>query len=241
MVKLSRSSKRVTTQSEKGGREIGKTGGEGGKRSRGGDSTEDVLARGGQGGGRGREGEEKKETKDNLRFEDPYEDEFEEEEEMEEVVELDSDEEEGMDLEAFRAGRAGRALGEDDMETEEAATSAVPKVYCPGMEHELKEGEELVYDPSAYLMYHRLTPEWPCLSFDILQDTLGGGRTRFPITMYAACGTQADVAGKNKLTVMKLTNMTKTYRRGGQESDSEEEEEDEEEEGMEGRSALGAV
>jgi len=57
--------------------------------------------------------------------------------------------------------------------------------------------------------------------------------------MYAACGTQADVAGKNKLTVIKLTNMTKTYRRGGQESDSEEEEdEDEEEEGMEGDPLL---
>lgn len=52
----------------------------------------------------------------------------------------------------YQISFSGRALGEDDMETEEAATSAVPKVYCPGMEHELKEGEELVYDPSAYLM-----------------------------------------------------------------------------------------
>ena len=38
--------------------------------------------------------------------------------------------------------------------------------------------KELEYDPSAYVMYHCLAPEWPCLSFDILGDTLGGGRTR---------------------------------------------------------------
>jgi ribosome assembly protein RRB1 len=40
------------------------------------------------------------------------------------------------------------------------------------------EGEELEYDPSAYVMYHSLRPEWPCLSFDVVRDQLGNNRTR---------------------------------------------------------------
>lgn len=32
----------------------------------------------------------------------------------------------------------------------------------------LKEGEELVFDNSAYQMLHRAKVEWPCLSIDIL-------------------------------------------------------------------------
>lgn len=42
----------------------------------------------------------------------------------------------------------------------------------------LEEGEELDFDETAYLMYHSLRPEWPCLSFDIIRDQLGGNRTR---------------------------------------------------------------
>jgi len=41
------------------------------------------------------------------------------------------------------------------MDTEDAATSTAPKVYLPGMEGGLNEGDELVFDPSAYLMYVR--------------------------------------------------------------------------------------
>lgn len=33
---------------------------------------------------------------------------------------------------------------------------------------------------------------------------------RFPVTMYAVCGTQADSAAANKLTVMKMTELHKT-------------------------------
>ena len=32
----------------------------------------------------------------------------------------------------------------------------------------LKEGEELEYDGSAYVMLHRSKVEWPCLSMDYL-------------------------------------------------------------------------
>ena len=77
----------------------------------------------------------------------------------------------------------------------------------------LNQNETLEYDQSAYTMYHALRPEWPCLSFSILPDTLGSNRQRFPHTMYAVAGTQADENNKNKLTVMKLESLSKTYRK----------------------------
>jgi ribosome assembly protein RRB1 len=61
-------------------------------------------------------------------------------------------------------------------------------------------------------MYHAMRPEWPCLSFDVLPDELGGGRSRFPHTIYAVCGTQADRAEHNKLTVMKMSELHKMRR-----------------------------
>ena len=41
-------------------------------------------------------------------------------------------------------------------------------------EEPLKEGEELVYDSSAYEMLHRANVEWPCLSIDfLLRERIG--------------------------------------------------------------------
>jgi len=56
--------------------------------------------------------------------------------------------------------------------------------------------------------------------------------------MYAACGTQADARDKNKLTVMKLSEMHKTYKKpkGGEDSDSDEDSDDEDED--EGEAGL---
>jgi hypothetical protein len=42
-----------------------------------------------------------------------------------------------------------------------------PKVWDETKEP-LKEGEELEYDGSAYIMLHRTKVEWPCLSIDYL-------------------------------------------------------------------------
>jgi ribosome assembly protein RRB1 len=49
------------------------------------------------------------------------------------------------------------------------------QVYLP--DQELAEDEELVVDNSAYDMLHSMGVEWPCLSFDILNDNLGMSRT----------------------------------------------------------------
>lgn len=50
----------------------------------------------------------------------------------------------------------------------------------------------------------------PCLSFDIMRDSLGDGRAEFPLTAYLVAGTQAEVARKNMIILMKMSQLHKT-------------------------------
>ncbi|CAJ1941563.1 unnamed protein product [Cylindrotheca closterium] len=129
-----------------------------------------------------REEEDYEETAENLRFEDPYIDEIEEEEVM------DDDGEEEME--------------DADNQDVELVQSWHPLMGVPN------DGP-LEMDPSAYKMYHTLSPEWPALSFDFLRDDLGDARQRFPHSMQAAIGTQADRPDNNRLTIMKLSDLSK--------------------------------
>jgi len=49
----------------------------------------------------------------------------------------------------------------------DGGSAVTPKVWDDTKEP-LKEGEELEYDGSAYVMLHRSKVEWPCLSIDYL-------------------------------------------------------------------------
>jgi len=135
-----------------------------------------------------------------LHFEDVYEDEVEEEEY---VVE-----EEGE---------------EDDMEMEEKKT--MNHLYQPNVDG---EAEEMEYDNSAYMLLHRLRVEWPCLSFDFIKDALGAHRTKLPATAYMIAGTQASEPGKDKLIVMKMSEMHRT-RKDRDENESSDSDEDSDE------------
>mmetsp|Transcript_43318 Transcript_43318/g.97908 ORF Transcript_43318/g.97908 Transcript_43318/m.97908 type:complete len:511 (-) Transcript_43318:122-1654(-) len=102
---------------------------------------------------------------------------------------------------------------DDDQMDEDTGVAEPTRIFVPGVD-QLKEGEELTFDPSAYVLYHAIRPEWPSLSFDILRDELGGNRSRFPHTLFAVTGSQAETPEANKLTVMKLTDLHRMPRAG---------------------------
>ncbi len=103
---------------------------------------------------------------------------------------------------------------------EEADNKVETRVFRPGKD-QLKEDEVLDFDPSAYKLYHSMTAQWPCLSFDILRDRLGVGRKRFPVTCYMVAGTQADDPSKNEIILMKLSDLHKVQSGNSDSEDSD--------------------
>ncbi|KAL3143451.1 hypothetical protein ABBQ38_002267 [Trebouxia sp. C0009 RCD-2024] len=101
------------------------------------------------------------------------------------------------------------SLAEEDAPTSSTAAEAppvVPTVWRAGTDA-MQEGEALDYDPTAYDCLHQVTLDWPCLSFDILKDDLGGPRSTFPHCMYIVAGTQAQSANQNYVALMRLSDI----------------------------------
>ena len=142
---------------------------------------------------------------DGLEFEDPYADEFEEEEYDDAAIEKE-------DMEDYEGDGDDEATKDEDSDEDGYGDKDKKQVWRPGIDS-LKDGEHLEHDPSAYTMYHSLSTEWPCLSFDIIRDNLGDARQRFPHTMFMVCGSQADRSSNNKVTILKMSDLHKT---GGQ-------------------------
>ncbi|XP_049371001.1 protein HEAT STRESS TOLERANT DWD 1-like [Solanum verrucosum] len=121
----------------------------------------------------------------------------------------------------------------------EGSSDSVPslaaKVWQPGVD-ELEEGEELQCDPSAYNSLHAFHIGWPCMSFDVVRDSLGLVRTEFPHTVYCVAGTQAEKSSWNSIGIFKLSNISGKRRdlvpsdensdMDSESSDSDEEEEE---------------
>lgn len=168
---------------------------------------------------------------EDLVFEDPFGDEFDPEDV--ETIQADGGDGNGkVSGEQQRVAGGALAMSDEvamdvvDGEAEEAKREVQTKVWRAGLD-ELAEGEELECDSTAYHMYHSLRPEWPCLSFDVIRDSLGANRSRFPHTMFAVAGTQADRADSNRLQVMKLSDLHRTSKS----SDDDDGEGDSEDEG----------
>ncbi|KAB5556496.1 hypothetical protein DKX38_007405 [Salix brachista] len=117
------------------------------------------------------------------------------------------------------------------------------KVWQPGVD-KLGEEEELECDPTAYNSLHAFHIGWPCLSFDVVRDSLGLLRTDFPHTVYFVAGSQAEKPDWNSIGILKVSNVSGKQRdlvpskttdgdsdMDADNSDSDEDSEDEEEGG----------
>ncbi|KAL8039029.1 hypothetical protein ABFX02_10G008500 [Erythranthe guttata] len=129
----------------------------------------------------------------------------------------------------------GSKKGEGSSSNEAPAVEA--KVWQPGVD-KLEEGEELQCDPSAYNCLHAFHIGWPCLSFDILRDSLGLVRTEFPHTVYCVAGTQAEQSSWNSIGIFKVLKLSGKRRdlvpnkinKDGSDMDSESSDSDEDDE-----------
>ncbi|KAK0388335.1 hypothetical protein NLU13_4580 [Sarocladium strictum] len=141
-------------------------------------------------------------------FEDEFEDEFESEDEI------------------IEAGVDGRPDAEREAEEKGEAMEVDQGTFIVGR-NKLEPGQTLAPDPTTYEMLHSLSTPWPCLSFDIVKDSLGDNRKAYPATMYTVAGTQADSgkASDNQLMVMKFSGLSRMDR----EQDDDEEDDDDDE------------
>ena len=101
------------------------------------------------------------------------------------------------------------------------------QTFIPGRS-KLQAGESLSPDLSTYEMLHTLSTTWPCLSFDIVKDSLGNNRKAYPATVYAVAGTQAESrrAKENELMVMKLSGLSRMDRDRDEDSDDDDEDDE---------------
>ncbi|KAK5077928.1 Ribosome assembly protein rrb1 [Lithohypha guttulata] len=149
-------------------------------------------------------------NEEGLDFEDDFEDEYESEDEV------------------MEAGVDGRPDAEREAEQKDAMDiDNKEQTFIPGRSV-LQAGLSLTPDPSTYEMLHVMSTTWPCLSFDVVRDNLGDNRKRYPRTLYAVAGTQAEQsrAKENELMILKLSSLAKMDR-GDTDSESGDDDDDE--------------
>jgi ribosome assembly protein RRB1 len=97
--------------------------------------------------------------------------------------------------------------------------------FIPGR-NKLSPGETLNPDLSTYELLHTLEAPWPCLSCDIIPDSLGADRKTYPATVYAVAGTQA-ARGRdkeNQIMVMKMSSLSRMEKEDDEQDDDSDDE-----------------
>ena len=160
-----------------------------------------------------------------LEYEDPYEDEYSSEADAiyhsgSSVGEAEEWEEfQNLKLEPTPDGNVQLVHDPNYHHLEEPQESD-PKDVWKGDPRQIKKGEFLDFENEAYEYFYRTSVEWPCLSLDyLLGDTSGP-----PYTVNIVSGSQAG-DNKNKVYVMKWSELYKTQEDDKSESSSDESQE----------------
>lgn len=149
-------------------------------------------------------------------YEDPYGDDFESDGE---IIELDSEGEDAME-----DGQAPQKI--EELDGQEKLDQ--PEIYLPHRSKPLGPDEVLEADPTVYEMLHNVNMPWPCLTIDIVPDSLGNERRTYPASLYLATATQASKAKDNELITMKLLSLAKTLVKDEPEDDDDDEDDEDE-------------
>lgn len=148
----------------------------------------------------------------------------------EEEEEAEDEEYAGLQKEAEDEGMASalrRVTFADDAEKDDegAEGDEAPQtiVWRGDQGDEVPADQKLSYSNRAYDSFFQLRTEYPCLSFDFIQDQEGANRTKYPLTMYMVCGSQADESNKNQLYILKVSNICRTKHDVDSDEDSDDE------------------
>ncbi|GIX63824.1 glutamate-rich WD repeat-containing protein 1 [Babesia caballi] len=114
--------------------------------------------------------------------------------------------------------------GTETVDEVNSSTKTAPLVWTKDI-RPLREDEVLEVAPGCYDMLHRISVDWPCLSFDILADELGACRVTFPHECYVIAGTQPDEKSKKDAAVhvMKWSNLSNNEAMDDSEDESDDE------------------
>lgn len=158
-------------------------------------------------------------------FEDPYGDDFESEGEIIEVDDEEDEEDEDLENEEYVQNKQEKANALLEKEQQKEQTQG-QQLYLPHLSQPLGPDEVLEADPTVYEMLHNVNMPWPCMTLDIIPDSLGSERRNYPQSILMTTATQASKKKDNELMVLKLSQLTKTLAKEDNGEDDEEEDDD---------------
>ena len=142
-----------------------------------------------------------------------------------EIIEIDGDDEINDEDDLRKKQEEAETLVQKDQS--EGNKEKIQELYLPHMSRPLGPDEVLEADPTVYEMLHNVNMPWPCLTLDVIPDTLGSERRNYPQSILLTTATQSSRKKENELMVLALSNLTRTLLKDDNEGEDDEEEDDE--------------